>query len=148
MKPLHIIRSLASIAALVGGLALLLADDAGPQCQIVAFDRTFTIGSSCGPVSETVRITVAGGPEIGTVTIAGVEHVAADMFVASAELSGTCGDDGPIEYESLSINLTLPGPSGEPLNYLCTVNLETLVADCYLIAGTTTGDCAVTVTGL
>jgi hypothetical protein len=144
---MHLVRALVSFAALVGGLALLLADDAGPQCELVAFERTFTITSSCAPLAETVRFS-SPGDELGTATPAAFEHISGDSLVMDASVSGTCKEDkAPIDYRTLQLSLPLTQSAGgsaqEPGLYYCSIKLDTLEVYC---SEQSTGEMACTLT--
>ena len=144
------LRSLVSVAALTGGLALLLADDAGPICKLTAFDRTFVVTSGvtseCTPVSETLRISVTPeSPQTATVATATIEHVDGEVLVNRAEVSGGCTkDNAPIDYDRVELTMQLTTGSGEPSAH-CGFSLDTLAVDCYLDGGAPL-PCAVVVT--
>ena len=127
---MSLIRSLAAISALVGGVALLLADSAGPTCKHAPFDRTFTMVSSCGSLAETVRIHVEKTTETGDTTfeelVGLVEHVEGDVIVQSAQVSGTCvEEDDPIQFHTVRVNVAFP-----ETNATCDIDLQTLETTC------------------
>ncbi len=145
---MYFLRAIASAAALVGGLALLLADDAGPQCNLASFDRTFKLASSCGPVTETIRVTVAADAGVGNSTVADFEHLDGTEQVSSAGVSGTCKDGETIAYTSLTVGLLLAEPGQSATDHTCSIALDTLTANCYSSVAGGNNTCTLTVTEL
>jgi hypothetical protein len=127
-------RILATLSALIGGVALLLADSADPDCAESAFDRTFTLSATIGTpddqlaITETIRVTPGPDPSLLQATF---EHVAGDVSVSDATLSGTCAEDNdPVVYTSLGLDFSAEKPTGGELGCSCTFDLETLEAAC------------------
>ena len=99
-------RSFLSLGALVGALALLLADSADPPCSVVPFEQTYQVTTDCEPAgSEVVTISLASGDD-ATQWPATLVHIEGDSLVTSADLLAQCDDDGdPASYHSLTLSL-------------------------------------------
>jgi hypothetical protein len=131
------VRSFFSLGALIGALALLLADSADPPCSVVPFAETYRVTTDCDLAgTEVVTISLASG-EDATLWPAEVAHVEGDSLVTGAELLGQCDDDGdPAEYHSLTLRLAA--------GHACQVELDgDGTGECHHSTGTT---CSVTVT--
>jgi hypothetical protein len=92
-RRLRIVLHAASAAGVVGATALLLADEAGPQCGATALDLTLDVSTTCyGPHSGRIRIThaEATGWDPPEVRVSSGNLVLNDVTVRSAE----CKHDG------------------------------------------------------
>jgi len=100
-------QSFLSLGALMGALALLLADSADPPCSVVPFEETYQVTSDCDPAkSEVVTISLASGDD-ATQWPATLEHIDGDSLVTGADLFALCDDDGdPARYHSLTLSLS------------------------------------------
>ncbi len=110
-----ILRLAGSLAALVTALALLLADSAGPNCEVVPFDQTFRVTSSCPEFGEeTIRVRLDAGPD-DDLWPAELSHVDGDVTVVEVSLQGTCSDDGDqVSYNQLWLSLAeRDAPAGQ-----------------------------------
>lgn len=87
-------------AALVGAVALLLADSAEPYCVAASFDTTYSVETDCATGgSEVVRIRNA--PPVNSFN-ASVEHLEGDTLSIRAKLLGTCEESGDtLQVESM-----------------------------------------------
>jgi hypothetical protein len=109
----HIARLAGSFAAVVAVLALLLADSDAPACEMVPFDRTYRLTSTCPELGEeTFRVRLASGDD-GDPWPAELSHVDGETTVFDASLEGRCSEDGdPVTYTLLYISLQPSAPGG------------------------------------
>ena len=108
-----IVRLAGSFTALVAVLALLLADSDAPTCEIVPFDRTYRLTSTCAEFGEeTFRVRLASGDD-GDQWPADLSHADGETTVVQASLEGRCSEDGdPVTYTELYVSLQPSGPGG------------------------------------
>lgn len=110
-----IVRLASSFAALVAVLALLLADSAAPICEVVPFDRTYRVTSTCPEFGEeTIRVRLDSG-EDDNQWPAELSHVDGDRTVVEVLLDASCSEDGdPASYTQLHLSLSeLGAPAGQ-----------------------------------
>ena len=127
-------RRVVAFAALVGALALLLADSADPACEVVPFEQTYSVTTDCVPGTEVVRISVGAGPSAQSPWPTAVAHVEGDLLVIAAELVGDCEDEGDAaDYSALTLQLggATGADGGATVPYTCQVEL----------GGEATGEC-------
>ena len=108
-----IVRLAGSFAALVAVLALLLADSDAPICEVVPFDRTYRVTSTCPELGEeTFRVRLATGDD-DQLWPAELTHVEGETTVVEASLEGRCSEDGdPVTYTQLYLSLQPSAPGG------------------------------------
>jgi hypothetical protein len=122
------LRALAHLAALLGVIALLLADSAEPSCRVVAFRREYALSTDCGgDASETLLVTLAAG-EDGNDWPANVEHISGDTLVVGAGLWGTCDEDGDrARYTQVTLQMIVepdPAVGGATRRFFCELDPE------------------------